>query len=305
MAQKKIGLDYYAHNVGMTSDRRLRVIRREFGSSGIDVWFTLLDMVYSRCGYFLSFGEKQRLDVAWDIAGEVRGRGSPDEDEVLRIIHAFVEAGLLDEAMYRRGIITSVAIQEQYYMSTLKRKQVMVDKNIWLLSVEEMKRLSPISSILESFSAASQDDGITAQNDGILNSNDDIKASDSDILPQSKVNNKIKNNKKEEESKVKLSSDESDKASYCSCTAQNSFLIEASPERGALVQKYGDTAVCEYERRFFKWKAKNRSVNVDMYAEIQKWMSQDLAVPDPLSKALYGGTLDTQAILQDAMELYR
>ncbi len=201
MAQIKTGIDYYAHNVGMTSDRRLRIIRREFGSVGIDVWFTLLDMIFSRSGYFLSFGEEERYDIAWDIVGEVRGKDSPTEEGVLDIITALVEAELFDKAMYERGILTSEAVQEQYYMSTLKRKIVTVDRDIWMLSVEAMEKLSAISPVLRDF----RNDGISSDNDGRNDDNDGISDENSVGMEQSKVKESKEKNKKEKNIKVKQS----------------------------------------------------------------------------------------------------
>lgn len=186
MAQIKRGLDYYAHNVGMTADRRLIGIRREYGSVGIDVLFALYDMIYSHTGYYLEYNSRTRSDVLWELGGIVRGKNSPEDSVIAEIIEAFVVAGLFDRELYSKGILTSAQVQEQYYMSTLKRKMVQVNTKCWLLSVEQMKALSDKSPILTYLSSEDHDDVRNRDND-VRNEENDVRNNDYDVrIPQSK-----------------------------------------------------------------------------------------------------------------------
>ncbi len=186
MAQIKRGLDYYAHNVGMTADRRLIGIRREYGSAGIDVLFALYDMLYSNTGYYLEYNDRTRSDVLWELGGIVRGKNSPEDNVIAEIIDAFVVAGLFDKELYSKGILTSVQVQEQFYMSTLKRKIVQVNTSYWLLSAEQMKALSDKSPILTYLSSDDHDDVRNRDND-VRNEKNDVRNSKNDVgMKQSK-----------------------------------------------------------------------------------------------------------------------
>ncbi len=199
MAHIKTGIDYYAHTVGMTRDRRLRTMRRRFGSAGIDVWFTLLDMIYSDKGYYLDFSGDERENTLMDIAQEVSGKGAPDEDEIAVMIQAFADVGLLDGALFERGVLSSAEIQEQYYMSTLKRAHVDVDENVWMLSFEQMNKLSSKSVLLSDEKSKSSVKPLVSRQIDSLNPQSDVR------LPQSKVKkSKVKESReKAEKSKEK------------------------------------------------------------------------------------------------------
>ncbi len=314
MAQIKIGLDYYAHNVGMTSDRRLRAIRREFGSSGIDVWFTLLDMIYSGRGYYLDFSEKSRSDVLWDITGEIRGRSSPDEAEVLRIIQALAQAELLDSDMFRRGILTSEAIQEQYYMGTLKRKLVAVDKEIWLLGVERMKQLNSRSPILENFGESGAASAANSENA-------DGNSENADGIPQSKAEESISENNNEYFSTAEeqpLKSGFYSFAPYSTTPHTQPVDYEVPPElkenyetpdkiRIQLIEKYGEQQVRTYITRFKEWQKKKNAYKIEMYSQIRRWMEADCSCKPPREDNVYDSVSGTYMddITLDCLEKYR
>lgn len=149
MALHKQGLDYYSHPVGMTTGVRTSNIRRKFGSTGIDVWLALLDLIYKDKGYYISYGEADHSDVLWDIAGRVRGKDAPDEDTIGRIIEELVRDGFFDAALANEGILTSVEIQEQFYLSTLKRRRIEIAWEYWLLDYQRMYNLATKSPILK------------------------------------------------------------------------------------------------------------------------------------------------------------
>ncbi len=153
MALFKQGLDYYAHSIGMTTGVRMSSIRRQYGSVGVDVWLTVLDLIYKDRGYYLAYGQFERSDVLWEISGRLRGKDSPDEETVGKIIDELIREGFFDLDLAYQGILTSEQIQEQFYLSTLKRKHVEIEREYWLLSVAQMSRLAKKSPILLSLIA--------------------------------------------------------------------------------------------------------------------------------------------------------
>lgn len=154
MALHKQGLDYYSHPLGMTTGIRTSNIRRKYGSTAIDVWLALLDLIYKDKGYYISYGEADRNDVIWDIAGRVRGKDAPDEETIGRIIDELVRDGFFDADLAYEGILTSEEIQEQFYLSTLKRRRIEIEWQYWLLDLHKMYSLatkSPILKVVEEY----------------------------------------------------------------------------------------------------------------------------------------------------------
>ena len=336
MAQYKVGLEYYAHNVGMSSDRRLIKIRREYGSVGIDVWFALLDMIYSQMGYYLIYNDKTADELLWDIAGLVRGKDAPDEHTIAMIIDSLVEVELFDTELFRQGVLTSVQIQEQFYMSTLRRKHAEVKKEYWLLSINRMKGLSEKSPIFDFFMSDNS-------NVDILASNVDIKEQNVDILEQSKVKkSKAKQNEskekniesKAEQSKQLRSADFFGCADSACAAAQNidkdvcycsdksgaptaedtenadntpAQAVDNSPEgiRARLISEYGRTILHRYEEKFRKWVQNSGAKHAEMYSQIEKWLCEDIGYSPPKTAGKASAYDDeTEELLKSIMEKY-
>ena len=200
MAVYKQSVDYYSVYVGKHAERRLKYIRRDYGCAGVDVWRAVLDMIYSGEGYYLQYDDTNRADVLWDISEMVRGKDSPNDSDIEQMIATFVDMDLLDKGMFDMGILTSEDIQEQYYMSTLKRRATKVDTRYWMLSMDRMQSLSDRSPIIDWIKKS-----VHALSCSEHECENDIHAPSIDInLKQSKVKkSKVKKSKeKAEESKV-------------------------------------------------------------------------------------------------------
>lgn len=153
MADFKEGLDFYSHYIGMTRDRKLVTIRKKYGSTGIDVWLALLDLIYMDKGYYIAYGDENEKDsVAWDVLDYVKGKYAPDVTAVEEIIESLVACGLFSGDLFKLGILSSGRIQKQYYKGTVERKAVNVIPEYWILSANEMKKISERSPILAQFS---------------------------------------------------------------------------------------------------------------------------------------------------------
>lgn len=242
MADFKEGLDFYSHYIGMTRDSKLHKIRKKYGSTGIDVWLAVLDLIYMDKGYYIAYGDEEQKDsVAWDVLDYVKGRYAPDVTTVEEIIEGLVACGLFSGDLFKLGILSSRRIQKQYYKSTAERKAVSVIPEYWLISIDEMKKISERSLILRQF-----------LNRPIMGQNQPISEDNQPNNGHSKVNESKLN-----ESRV----DKPPKAANCS--------------RDDLIKDYGIAAVNEYERRFEEWKAKQGAVNANKYAVISKMLYED------------------------------
>lgn len=157
MAHYKQGLDYFSMEVHNFGEPSLRYLRRDYGSAAVDLWLTLLSVIYSDNGYYIWLKGFKYDDFIWDIRGLINGKDVPDMDTIKSMIHDFMHYGMLDEDMYcTHGILTSKRIQKQFYMSTVKRKCVEVNPDYWMLSVPEMTALSEKSPILFSLALSQE-----------------------------------------------------------------------------------------------------------------------------------------------------
>ncbi len=165
MAIHKQGLDYYSHPVSMTDRDGLVDVRMEYGCVGITVWFALLDIIYGHEGYYMLYDSSTRNRTLMQVINKTSGKDTPDAGTVFGIIDLMARTGLFDEGMYHRGYLTSRDIQMQYFMGTVRRKNVEVDKNIWLLSVNELRKINAKHSLIR---CLSDDVDIMSQNVDIM-----------------------------------------------------------------------------------------------------------------------------------------
>ena len=185
MATLKTGLEYYSHCIGMTKDKKLRAVRKEYGSAGVDVWLALLDMIYGDKGYYIDYSDTNKDDVVWEILDYVKGKYAPAPEIVEGIIESLVACGLFSDDLFKLGILSSKRIQKQFYAATVERKAVEINPEYWLLDLDEMRALSTKSSILRFF-----------QNRPIMEQNRPIMEQNRPIMEQSKVKKrKVKESK--------------------------------------------------------------------------------------------------------------
>jgi hypothetical protein len=122
----KIGFGYFPLDTDIFSNnKKIKALRRAHGSIGLLTYLSVVCRIYYN-GYFFKFDDLEELamDIAEEIANEQFKRVAA---RVTETINYLVERGMLDEALFKQGIISGVAMQEQYVRSayTAKRKIVM------------------------------------------------------------------------------------------------------------------------------------------------------------------------------------
>lgn len=167
-APTKVGLDYYPFYTSLLRDRKLRPVKLKYGYLGSMVYICLLCIIYSDHGYYCDCRDKDNL--IWDVLEFLQGKYQPEPETVEGVIEMLVACELFSGDLYKSKILTSKRIQDVYYRSTLKRTGLTVNREIWLLSEEEMKAISTHSSILSFYINDvnnTVNDGNNAVNDGI------------------------------------------------------------------------------------------------------------------------------------------
>ena len=80
MGQFKQGLDYFPFTIGLLKDRKLRKLKVKFGYMVTIVYISLLELIYSDKGYYISYGLDSKDDVICDILENLQGRYTPEAE---------------------------------------------------------------------------------------------------------------------------------------------------------------------------------------------------------------------------------
>lgn len=127
----KNGFLFFQIDTDILQDSRIRRLKRqERGREKFLVYFSVLKNIYSEKGYYLEVNDDTALDIAEDWALE--------ESFVQETLEECCKIGLFDAALYERGYISSVAIQERFSEMCKRAKRIgKIDKNINLLKSSE------------------------------------------------------------------------------------------------------------------------------------------------------------------------
>ena len=146
-APYKTGVDYYPLDVGFLDDPKFIQLKIEYGPVCYAIYLALLDLIYRDKGYYLEYNKI----IDYKIAQILQGKGSPSAGTVARVILMMVDVGLFSRSHFNQGYITGRRVQRTFYMVSVRRKNIAVDKNLWLLTVEEMQSLGVNRGILRNF----------------------------------------------------------------------------------------------------------------------------------------------------------
>ncbi len=117
----KKGLDYFPLYHDFFTNKKTQALRRAHSHVGILTYLNILCRVYDN-GYYYRFDDFDELcmDIAEEIANEQLRRTATG---VAETINYLVGRGILDEGLFKQGVISGVALQEQYVMSSYKAKR--------------------------------------------------------------------------------------------------------------------------------------------------------------------------------------
>lgn len=123
----KTGLDYYPMDVGFLRDKKVRLLRSEFGASSVLFVLYVLGKVYEGDGYFLAWDKDELLLAADEL------RESPAY--ISEVLQGCLSRSLFDERVFQMfGILTSAGIQRRYLRGCEKRDVITIVSEYWLLN---------------------------------------------------------------------------------------------------------------------------------------------------------------------------
>lgn len=117
----KQGFGYFPLYTDFFTNKKIKNLRRAHGSIGVLTYLNLLSRVYKN-GYYYKFDDLEELsmDIAEEIANvQLRATAT----SVTETINYLVGRGILAEGLFKRGIISGVALQEQYVIMAYKAKR--------------------------------------------------------------------------------------------------------------------------------------------------------------------------------------
>jgi len=152
----KKGLSYFPLDVGVFKDKRITKIERKFGVYGSSIFLRILTMVYEH-GYYLEMTEE---DLITELIYQI-GVGKISYQRVRNVILMCCELGILDEPLFRQGVITSDGIQKQFIRVAKRRKEVEISK-YWLLDSATMEELGVLLSM-----GKNEEKGVNVNNNSV------------------------------------------------------------------------------------------------------------------------------------------
>lgn len=186
-APVKAGLDYFSFDVGLMKDKKLRRAKLKYGYLATEVYIALLTLLYSDKGYYIPYEtQEEKEDCIWYVLDCLQGKYQPDSDTIAQVIEELVAGELFSADHYPKNI-TSKRSQQMYYSATVGRKSVVIEPEIWMLTLDEMKELSEKHSYYLSL--------VSQSNNGV---NRPINEVNQSIYPQSKIKESKVNKSKED-----------------------------------------------------------------------------------------------------------
>ena len=140
----KIGLDYFPLDTDFFTNKKTKSLRRAHDSIGVLSYINLMCRVY-RNGYYYKFDDLEELsmDIAEEIASNQLRKVAASVTETINYL---VGRGILDEGLFKQGIISGVALQEQYVISTYKAKRNIKMDVHCLVDVNEVVSKNKVNS---------------------------------------------------------------------------------------------------------------------------------------------------------------
>lgn len=140
----KQGLEYFPLDVDFFNDEKIEFVSARFGAKGEIIAIRLLCKIY-RIGYYTEWNEDESTLLA-KRAGE-----GITPALVSDVVKELVKRGFFDEIILNRfGILTSKGIQKRYVSATGERKEVEINRDIWMINIPKNAGFlisQPINSI--------------------------------------------------------------------------------------------------------------------------------------------------------------
>ncbi len=131
----KDGVDYWPFDVSLFQDKKIRLIRSEFGCKGAYIALGLINSAYETNGYFKKWDD----DDCFLMSDGVGGDCSPQL--ISEVVQGCVRRSLFDKRVFDAfGVLTSAGIQRRYIRIVgNSRDEIEIVREYWLLNGNNKK----------------------------------------------------------------------------------------------------------------------------------------------------------------------
>lgn len=143
----KTNFDFFRVYTGFFSNKKIKALRRKYGSVGILTWLYILDYTYGNDGYFIRVDNLE--DFAYDVAESIADSNLRQVASVAtECINYLVSRGEINKDLVARGVITGESIQRQYIeLCKSTKRKVEIKEEYRLVDTSEYPiEKNPISS---------------------------------------------------------------------------------------------------------------------------------------------------------------
>jgi len=247
------------------------------------VFIHSLAIIYHE-GYFIKTTPER---FAKKVFVSLHGKHTLTIKEVMEIVYLMADIGLLDKEMMGKEVITSKAIQEQYYASTLRRKDR--QRVYWLLNDEDEAKVDKRLNCKHK----SGSDGISVYKNG---AEPDLCQQNGDDNRQNKNNNNNDNKNHNKKDNPKDRDDRADKGDkgqwpgklnyYTSCLVEAGIVsiyepLDIDRFNDLFDSSYADNDDKELFNRCFRYTRdyvkRNREKIADIYAFFERAFTDNLS----------------------------
>lgn len=133
----KTGLEYFSHDVNLSSDDKVQFIEAKHGIIGYAVFCKLLEKIYKN-GYYCRWEERDAIMFSKFNTVEL--------NTLNEIISDCINEGLFSANLYNTySILTSGSIQMRYIMGSVKRKTVCIIKNYFCINENRLEHTNRVT----------------------------------------------------------------------------------------------------------------------------------------------------------------
>lgn len=131
----KEGISYFSLDTDFFhSDKKVKIIKGEFGAKGVIILLYTLCAIYSDKGYYMEWGNDDCYLMSDDLGCDC----SPNL--IGEVINRCVKRGIFNEEVFNAsGVLTSHGIQIRFLKAAAKRERIKIIEEYALFDLEELK----------------------------------------------------------------------------------------------------------------------------------------------------------------------
>ncbi len=138
----KRGLDYFSFDVNFFADKKIKVLKTNYGADGIAIYLYILCRIYED-GYYTTADDDFIFIISDDLNMSI--------NKVQQVLKFLLERSMFDNTLFQSDtILTSTGIQKRFQMgvkSRASKKPILIER-FWLLSQEETETFIKVKSFL-------------------------------------------------------------------------------------------------------------------------------------------------------------